>query len=356
MASHLAFTADTTGELNFPFGIADLRSYALHQPPPATLGSGSKWGPTHLSAFHVVTKTNLPVEAVVPGHLLPSRDVVRAAIPSLFSVDGDVVRDVDFTLKNAPEEIRSTIRSESYTFYRNLQAVIAHTSDESVRSASTTGPDLSSTTDEDKPENVGEALLKTFVGLVIDSMGPTISRNGKTYEIELRPEPLERTIRLCGGIPAIVRSDGWLALVKSATSKGSRRGRLVGGVTLCGIEAKRYGHEHFIDGIYGQLFAECLALAYNNRTKGPGDQETFLIGIHHRKVFIVHVFLPASYLDAIQLTVDLPDNVYVVLKRSRVFDLLWSEDRMEMARAVLAMEAHLGTTANLVGRMRSDPL
>ncbi|KAI8825571.1 uncharacterized protein EV422DRAFT_502978 [Fimicolochytrium jonesii] len=328
MASHLA---ERAGDLNFPFGIEELRSYAFRQPPPASLGSASKWGPNHLSAFHVVTKANLPVEAVVPLHLIPSRDLVRAGRQSLFALDGDVVCAEDVERLPDDQVIKTALRSESYWFYRQLQAAVDEYGTDTIPSASTTALVEEDEVEEDEVEEdeVAENEVDHFAGtllrfflLLVTELGPTVVRDNKPYGIELWPLSIQMGVSFHGG--SEVRNEESL---------------------LVGL---RY--------VTSRLFAGCLAIAVKNREKAPGDQEAFVIGIHRREAYIVHTFFPATYLDAIQTSVNLPSDVHVLLKRSRTFDLLWSDQRLDFACAVLAMQNHMATTDNLVGRMRFETL
>ncbi|KAI8905401.1 hypothetical protein DFJ77DRAFT_443730 [Powellomyces hirtus] len=356
--SHLRWTPTdlTPNDLEFRIGLTDLRTDARQMPEP-NLGSGSKWNINHLSAFHVVARKNVPLDAVIPKECLPDARDVRSRFPELFALEGDVVRDLPKQNTDLPPgAVKQAMFSRASYFYRALKKAVHHTSNSSVASNTTARSDLTHTTDEDKSENVAEVVLHVLLEFALTDLSPpnAIVRGGRQYAHSLRTDHMSCTLDLIGGIPTTIVSDGTLRLEKVLMP--GRSSRTLKDLILAQIDAKRYDKEDLISRVDGRLFAESLAMAMTNATRSTGDQETLVIGIHHRSAFFVHTFFPSSYLAQILLMRDLPPTTHIIMKRSPTFDLLDAQERLTFAVNCVAWFNYTARTDNFVGRLRYEDL
>ncbi|TPX59033.1 hypothetical protein SpCBS45565_g07842 [Spizellomyces sp. 'palustris'] len=227
------------------------------------------------------------------------------------------------------------------SFFSLLRELIAAGSRETWDSDASDGP-TQGTRDEHRADKPAETALLIFLDLwnSLDICGPD------RFEID---ETMMESVVRCERFKGSLSIQG--ALVKYETdghgviTHAYRGGRKRASTTVVfGIEAKRHLHLRRKGNdvaIAAQVAAEAIAIAQRNEEKkSRGTPEVFIFFIHHRRCYIVSAVFSTNYLSNLE-GAGLGAEDYLVLKKTKEFDLAKGDHRKKVAKCVAALFRYL---------------
>ncbi|KAJ3167487.1 ATP-binding cassette sub- G member 2 [Geranomyces variabilis] len=350
----------------------------LRNAPAGTFHSASKWNGQYYSAARAYLISDQPANLIVPVRHRPTvADMEKFAFGFKYSTDQLVALDDNH--EDAPV-VESTFYSDLLELVNARTAVILSSgsegSVEDTASAAFMETDIiapssgkavsmediandpvqdvaddisptfsSHTIDEDKDERLCESLLKSFTKYLLQGVAPFQVKN-RWFRLR-NSTPPEKNHAIMLGQRVSVESDG---SVKFFEGRGVSGNPQHDGIGLY-YEAKRYLHRKSDIAINAQLVAELIALAqYNQSKRRLLCAESFVVGIHHRRAYLVSAQFSINYLANLASSTGLIMGDYLLLKKSPEYDLASSRQRKEFAALFLTLvnylrsgEAYCGT-------------
>ena len=281
------------------------------------LKSGSSWTEKHINALHIIPVYDVDIEEI----LVPENNVDQFALFWVMSRD-DIYDDQWDSFYSHARNYNSSIISEITFMIKSLSQLVERRKSQDS--------DLSSTSDEgDKLEQLTQSLANTICTAFLrmtklyDKRYPSWDYMNNSYVITL--------LRTMSGN---VHPDGTISYRLSKSKM----------TTYVWVEAKplQYSPARNYRKTIPQKAAESIALAQSlwNETEIK-DTEIFGIEFSHRFVSFWHARFPYQYLVSIQTNPVLPPEQYVIMKRSRVLDLIERPGRREFARWFVGLLGHL---------------
>ncbi|KND01931.1 uncharacterized protein SPPG_02438 [Spizellomyces punctatus DAOM BR117] len=292
------------------------------------LKSASKWDSRYYAAAKVHMVERLDPKFVVPEEYYPSEQELEEHGVLFEATRGEILE------KAVPNPGIYAL------FFLDLRELLAFGSGNTVASdVSDVSVDTRGTNDEDKAEKVAEKTLLGFLNLwnCQDICGPgRFDIDGTTMELDVRSQSFHGRLTIQGSLVNSL-TDGYGA-VTHCNRDGKKR---VSTTVAFGVEAKRHLHKKNDVAITAQVAAEAIAIAqHNEKKKSHGTPEVFIFFIHHRRCYLVSAVFSSNYLKNLEGT-GLAAEDYMVLKKTKEFDLAKGEDRKKFAKCVTSLFRYL---------------
>ena len=347
MYSHLQFDIDLRPEIIHAKELwkRDPDLYRLDNPDLQNhkcLKSGSAWTDEHLQAFHIIPILNLEIHNVLPQEFIPDDEELTENFHLFWSMDRDDIYDENWEkfYKIDPDTFAKTRATISSTL-ENLMTLVDRRRNK--------GSDLSSTSDEG---DVIEIQTWIFSNSICRAFLNILNLHQKTLPswdyVTTAKKGAHYSIKILNSVYGQVRNDGAIVHVNA--------NRSVSPFIWVEVKSLEYAPLPKTENAYmskiPQKAAEALSFAQSYWKKAGldiKDQESFGMEFNHRYASFWHVLFPKEYLLDVYCSKVLNHTHVIALKRSRVFDLIESEDRKEFARCLVGLLNYMSKGNPLIG-------
>lgn len=327
--SHLNF--NPSGEIAIKHALigwrANTEKYRLDKPSLMTghfLMPASNWNPEHMLAFHMIPILNVDLRHVIPVEYVPS-DITEFNL--FWRLTRDDIYDQNYRkLYHSDSPQDESIQGQIAVCIGQLMQLVERRTEYDS--------DLSSTSNEgDKLEGSSTAFAASLCKMFLRVLGLK-NKHPPSWDYT---DKAAFNIQIIPGVTGNVRADGVILFTECRQSKRA--------AVWIEVNPSKYAPRNKTDYqmTLPQKAAEALAVAQSRGLDHESDQEVFGIEFSHRFAAIWHAIFPAAYLTSLQTDTSLPAEQYVLLKRSKVFDLVESSDRFQFAQNMIGMMKYLSS-------------
>jgi hypothetical protein len=339
--SHLQFDADARPEIIHAKeswqqnpNLYRLDNPNLQDITHGCIKSGSAWSLMHMQAFHIVPILNLETKDVLPQDFLPDDNELATSFHLFWSMNRDDIYDKKWEkFYNTDQTTEANIRAAITSSLNDLMTL--------VERRKSTDSDLSSTSDEgDKIEFETQAFARSTCRAFLDIMKLHKKDRPSWDYVDSSAKSAHRQILILDSIYGNARNDG--AIIHIDTNKP------VSSHVWIEVKPLEYAPKPRTENAYinkiPQKAAEALSFAQSHWQQAGTtiqDQESFGIEFNHRYASFWHALFPRQYLLDVHRFPILNHTHAIALKRSKVFDLVESNDRKEFARSLMGLLKYL---------------
>jgi len=306
------------------------------------LKSGSAWTDAHLQAFHIIPILNLEIHNIIPKEFMPNDKELTDNFHLFWSMNRDDIYDENWEkfCQTDPNTYAKTRISIS-TVLENLATLVDRRRNKDS--------DLSSTSDEGDMIEFqtwifSNSICRTFLNVLNLHQKKLPSWDYVTGT----KKGAHRPIKILDSIIGQVRNDG--AIIHTDID------RSISSFIWIEVKSLEYAPIPKTESAYmskiPQKAAEALSFAQSHWQKAGTnikDQESFGLEFNHRYASFWHTVFPKEYLLNVHRFPVLSYDHVIVLKRSKVFDLIETEDRKEFARCFVGLLNYISKGNPLIG-------